>query len=62
MKLTTTGVDAYNAKYIRMSELKIEKSDPEWMLKGFYYSMIVKNSYKTAYEYLASVSSFLKEK
>ena len=58
---TTSGVKAYENKYDRLSKLRIEKSDPDWMLKGFYHSMIVKNSYRTAYSYLSYVVNFLED-
>ena len=58
-----TGNDAYNDKYERMSLKKIEKScfDCECYLLGFYYYLIIKRSYKTAYEYLSYVIKFLSD-
>lgn len=60
--MTTTGVKAYEDKFIRLSKQRIEKSNPEWLLNGFYYSMIIKNSYKTAYLYLSYVSNFMENR
>ena len=57
-----TGVKAYEEKFIRLSKRKIEKSNPEWMLNGFYCSMIIDNSYKTAYLYLSYVCTFMADR
>ena len=54
-----TGKEAYENKYERMSMRRIEASNPEWYLYGFYNSIVIKRSYKTAYEYLGYVINFL---
>lgn len=54
-----TGKEAYNNKYERMSMKRINESNPEWKLNGFYNSLIIKRSYKTSYEYLSYVINFL---
>ena len=56
-----TGKDDYNNKFNRMSLRRIEKSDPDWHLFGFYNSLVIKRSYKTAYEYLGYVIDFLEK-
>lgn len=54
-----TGEEAYRNKYDRLSNRRIEKVDSDWMLSGFYNSLLIKSSYKTAYEYLSYVINFL---
>lgn len=56
-----TGKEAYDNKYERMSMKRIDESNPEWYLYGFYNSIVIKRSYKTAYEYLGYVINFLKD-
>lgn len=55
------GKEAYNNKFYRMSMHRIENEmyADEWKLYGFYNSLIIKNSYKTAYTYLGYVINFL---
>jgi len=48
-------------KYNRMAKKKIEKYDkPEWMLNGFYNSIVISKAYSTAFVYLYYVINFLK--
>ena len=53
------GTEVYNKKYDRMSKNIIKTAKKEWMLSGFYNSMIIKNTYSTAYVNLCHVASFL---
>lgn len=55
------GKEEYNNKFNRMSLRRIDKSNPDWHLFGFYNSLIIKRSYKTAYEYLGYVIDFLEK-
>lgn len=54
-----TGRELYNDKYDRLSLKRINKENAEWKLYGFYNSLIVNNSYKTAYGYISYVIEFL---
>ena len=58
-----SGATTYDNKYETMARNSIAKYPKEWLLSGFYNSMIVgkKKSYSTAYLYLSFVIRFLKQ-
>lgn len=59
--MAKTGKEAYNDKYDRMSVRRIEKCcfADEWKLTGFYHSLLIKESYNTAYQYLGHIINFM---
>ena len=54
------GAETYANKYDLMCRKRIAKCDKNWMLSGFYNSIIYKKSCTTAYLYLSYVINFLK--
>lgn len=54
-----SGIEAYEDRYDRMSRNIISKSQKEWMLEGFYNSLLINKSYTTAHLYLHYVKKFL---
>lgn len=56
-----TGTEEYNNKFYQKAQAKIAKYPKEWMLNGFYNSIIINKAYTTGCTYLAYVIKFIEQ-